>query len=234
MVTSAGIACTADQVLDVRLTVICNTCNFEIALDEWENKPNVDKTWDNFKTHLKNAQQQLKKVRGPTVQQAGCHHANHLATQLQKDLDQRNNKMFSISQSTMETASTSSTTDPSDLSSQSPPHQANAMHTDPVQLKMLKLSQQMQQTLANNGNNDNNHNNNPNPQNRNTNPNRRRHQTPDNATYPRRITDKYCWTHGGCNHSSADCTFKAPGHQDAATFAQHMGGSNVHCAPAAS
>ena len=38
-------------------------------------------------------------------------------------------------------------------------------------------------------------------------------------------TDKYCWTHGGCAHSSKDCRNKKPGHQDAATFENRFGGS---------
>jgi len=42
---------------------------------------------------------------------------------------------------------------------------------------------------------------------------------------PRVTTSKYCWTHGGCNHVSADCRTKATGHQDAATWKNRMGGS---------
>ena len=38
-------------------------------------------------------------------------------------------------------------------------------------------------------------------------------------------TSKYCWTHGGCNHTSADCRTKATGHQDSATWRNRMGGS---------
>jgi hypothetical protein len=35
----------------------------------------------------------------------------------------------------------------------------------------------------------------------------------------------YCWTHGVCGHSSVDCRSKAPGHQNAATEKNKMGGS---------
>ena len=35
----------------------------------------------------------------------------------------------------------------------------------------------------------------------------------------------YCWTHGYCKHASANCTDKAPQHQDAATMNNTMGGS---------
>ena len=36
---------------------------------------------------------------------------------------------------------------------------------------------------------------------------------------------QYCWTHGGCNHKSADCRTKAVGHQDTATLKDRKGGS---------
>ena len=35
----------------------------------------------------------------------------------------------------------------------------------------------------------------------------------------------YCWRHGACNHRSKDCRDKGEGHQDDATFENHMGGS---------
>ena len=52
-------------------------------------------------------------------------------------------------------------------------------------------------------------------------------KTADNPQFTRRKTDKYCWTHGGCAHNSADCTAKAPGHRDTATFSNKIGGSKA-------
>lgn len=54
-------------------------------------------------------------------------------------------------------------------------------------------------------------------------------KTPDNPRFTRSKTDKYCWTHGGCAHESKDCTQKAPGHKDSATFGDKMGGSKGFC-----
>ena len=42
-------------------------------------------------------------------------------------------------------------------------------------------------------------------------------KTPDNPTFTRGNTSKYCWTHGGCSHNSNECTRKAPGHINDAT-----------------
>ena len=51
----------------------------------------------------------------------------------------------------------------------------------------------------------------------------------DNVKFPRRIIDKYCHIHGGCNHVSSDCTRKAEGHNDAATMQNRLDGSNAFC-----
>ena len=65
---AVDIAYTADQILDVALTVVRNTRDFERALGDWEAIPPIWKTWDNFKTHFKKAQKQLQAIRGPTMQ----------------------------------------------------------------------------------------------------------------------------------------------------------------------
>ena len=79
---AANIAYTTAQILDIGLTVIRNTCNFKRALGNWEAIPGADKTWDQFKNHVKAAQNQLRAICGPTMQQVGYHHANHLAWKL--------------------------------------------------------------------------------------------------------------------------------------------------------
>ena len=87
--------------------------------------------------------------------------------------------------------------------------------TDKVQLEILQLLKQMQQDMK-------------------CTPTAPPHQkkgkkTPDDASFPRKKTDKYCWTHGGCWHLSPKCEAKAPGHQDAATFDNCMDRSNAYC-----
>jgi hypothetical protein len=39
----------------------------------------------------------------------------------------------------------------------------------------------------------------------------------------------YCWSHGACAHSSAECNRQATGHQNTATFANMMNGSTTGC-----
>ncbi|GFH48591.1 hypothetical protein CTEN210_05067 [Chaetoceros tenuissimus] len=41
--------------------------------------------------------------------------------------------------------------------------------------------------------------------------------------------NKYCYTHGRCNHDSPGCRNKCPDHKDEATMANKMGGSTFGC-----
>jgi hypothetical protein len=48
------------------------------------------------------------------------------------------------------------------------------------------------------------------------------------VTRPRN-TSIYCWSHGGCGHTSATCMDKRSGHQDNTTFTDKMGGNTRNC-----
>ena len=228
---SALIPYSENQLLDIGLTVLRNTRDFERALGDWEALPLDQKTWLKFKQHFMAAQQQLKAIRGPMMQQAGYHHVNHLAAQLCKDLEDRHQEFLSVIQtldpsSVAPTAAETQITSISDI--MSPTQCINATTTDMVQFEMLKLLRQMQQsmnnmpqTLA------------PAPATRLAPapaPKRRiNRKTRDNANFPRRTTNQYCWTHGGCAHGSKDCSAPALGHWKEATFENRMGGSNAYC-----
>ena len=223
---SAKIEYTNAQILDIGLTVIRNTRDFERALGDWEAIPNRNKTWERFKSHFKTAQQQLKTIRGPTMQQAGYHHASHLANQLRVDIEKRDNDLLSVIQSVMDTNSQAPLMAPSDISLETPPphHNTNNIQSDTVQLEMLKILQQMQQAMTSNTGAQN--------QDRGGckgNTGRTPKKTPDDATFQRFKKDKYCWTHGACGHVSSDCQGRAPGHQDTATFNNKQGGSKAFC-----
>ena len=87
-------------------------------------------------------------------------------------------------------------------------------------LEMLKLLRSTQQELTKLNN----------PSTRTTNcPPRSAKKTPDNPTFTRKVTNMYCWTHGGCAHKSSKCNFKAPGDKNEATFDNKLGGSKGFC-----
>ena len=229
MAEAAQIAYTEEQILDMGLTVVRNTRDFEKALGDWESLAAAHKTWTRFKQHFKDAQKQLKAIRGPTMQQAGYHHANSLAQQLRTDIQQRDQDLLTVLQHAIESNATTAPSEPSppsvastEISAMTEHHQqVNAVRTDPVQLEILKILQQMQQNMsvqpyvA------------PTEDNRRT--NRPPRKTPDNTTFRRKNTSQYCWTHGACGHSSNTCRAKANGHQDTATLENRMGGSNAYC-----
>ena len=96
MAESAEIAYTTEPQLDIGLTIIRNTREFEMVLGSWEILPATDKMWTKFKEHFSKAQKQLKAIRGPRMQQAGYHHTNMLATQLKTNLERRDNELFSL------------------------------------------------------------------------------------------------------------------------------------------
>ena len=68
-----GVPYTEKQLLEKGLTLIRNTYDFEYALTMWEQKPDADKIQSQFKTHFHKAQLNLKKIRDPTMIQAGYH-----------------------------------------------------------------------------------------------------------------------------------------------------------------
>eukprot|EP00957_Ditylum_brightwellii_P186056 14165563-Ditylum_brightwellii.AAC.1 len=57
---------------------------------------------------------------------------------------------------------------------------------------------------------------------------RKRQQQQQQQQYQPR-TNRYCWTHGGCNHFGSSCCTPAQGHQPNATFQNKMGGSTTNC-----
>ena len=225
----ARIRFTDAQILEKGLQKIRQTRDFESALERWENKRPALKTWDNFKSHFQSAQVLLKKTRGPTMQQAGLHHANMLAetirSDIQNEFDARNQEMLSYFQSLSEGAShapsqTGTETSPLTENSGGTPGQqvdsANALSQQDYQIKTLQLLEQISKNM-------------------NCKPaqsdqdKKQPRKTPDDATFPRRITNLYCWTHGGCNHLSKDCKRRARGHKTEATFENRLGGSAAYC-----
>lgn len=154
------------------------------------------------------------------MQQAGYQHANVLAQelsrQIQQQLAQRDEQLLSVIQSIPSLAETSSSSDSDDT----PPSQiANSVITQNTQLEILKLLQDIRQDMIK-GN-----------QQQKREPRKGPFKkTPDDQTQPkRRNTSYYCWTCGKSNHPSKKCKFKAPGHQDLATFENKMGGSKAYC-----
>ena len=209
------------QLLELGITLIRNTRDLEKGLRDWNSKPEPDKTWPEFKIYFKTAQTELKDIRGPTMQQAGYHHANMMAAQLRTTMTDCDTEMLAMLQGLAE----QDANPPQAEVIPQPAPAANAATNQDIQLEMLRILQEIQNTYTGRagrggrggrgGQGDNN-------SNRNT-------RTPDNATFNRRVTNMYCHTYGGCNHNLTNCTRKAAGHKDGATMHNRLGGSNVFC-----
>ena len=215
----AGIPYTDGQILEKGLTLIRATRDFEYALTQWEDKPQDQKTWATFKTHFHEAQLQLKKIRGPTMQQAGYHHANALAQEirqeLQAQLEARDSKMYAVLQQIPGLTDTSSS---SEDSYEEPQEAVNSLTAGSIQLEILKLLRDIKSDLKTEKEDK-----------QPTRP-RRNRKTPDNQTRPARsLVSKYCWTHGACDHEGKECNRRAPGHKVEATKENKMGGSKAYC-----
>ena len=169
------------------------------------------------------------------MQQAGYHHANMLASQMRADLNNQQVELLAMVQDLVEPPPAQDIVEPAAPAQET----MNATIADTVQLQILKILQDMQNTQI--GGNARRGNSGATGGGRNSGSgngggNQRQsinRRTPDNATFNRADTTKYCHTHGACNHSSAECNRKAAGHKDTATRANRMGGSNAFCQEAA-
>ena len=218
-----------EQLLEFGLTLVRNTRDFEKAIGEWNAEPN--KTWALFKTHFRDAQTELKEIRGPTMQQAGYHHANMLASQLRVDLNNQQTEMLAMVQNMVIQEPPPAQ---ESLAEEAPVQEAaNATIGGNVQLQMLQILQAMQATQATGNQQGQQQSQRQGQQGGNGNRNRTNRRTPDDASFNRVDKSKYCHTHGACNHRSSACNKKAPGHKDNATLPHRMGGSNAFCNTAA-
>ena len=231
--SESGIPYSDEQIMEFGLTLVRNTRDFEKAIGEWNAAPN--KTWALFKTHFRDAQMELKDIRGPTMQQAGYHHANMLASQLRVDLNNQQTQMLALMQDLVPDLPPANHVPAEEAHVQ---QVANATIGDNVQLQMLQILQAIQAAQATGNQHGQQHRNGGG--NRNGGRNqpgggraRVNRRTPDDASFNRVDTSAYCHTHGACNHTSAECNKKAPGHRDTATLANRMGGSNAFCQPVA-
>ena len=227
----AGIPYTPAQILEKALSTIRATRDFELALTNWESKPQVEKTWENLKTHFHEAQQNLKSMRGPSMQQAGYHHANALAQKISDDINyqlhERDTQMLAMLQAipSLQSSSESDDTQEDEHLEQLPPvqHAANISSTnDRMQIEMLRLLKELSADIRATRDSTK--------RDRNGQVNQRVAQkTPNDGGKLRTNISKYCWTHGACRHSSNTCRNKARGHQDHATFQDKKGGSLARC-----
>ena len=187
------------------LEIVQKTGDFEAGLLEWHQADEVDKTWRNFKRHFSRVHRNLKKARGDTMRQTSFQ-AHNITQEITDSISElRNELRSSIAAFNSTPPSHHQHSATASLSSLTP--SANSA----TNADLLQLIVQLQNQLLTSKQ----------PPAAPTNPPKR--------TFVRNNTDKYCWSHGACGHTGAQCRNKKLGHKDEATFADKLGGSTFLC-----
>jgi hypothetical protein len=201
------------QILTQAYSLVFATGLYERQLEEWDNKPLVDKTWDTFKSFFLVAQTNLMFNRRATAGRQGY---GHMAKQQFRppDQDKENQPSADANENELtEALALLTTAANADRTAFATITSSNQQLTNQLTEAMKRLADLEKKLHKPRGDREQRENNN-------------RYALPNNKNY--------CHTHGfvvADEHTSATCNGKAAGHKDAATRTDTMGGStrNKHC-----
>ena len=249
---AAGVPRTSAQLLDMVLKILKGCGCFTPAVITWNNITAAEKTWANLKEHFDQAHQNLENALDLPIGQSSFQQANVLAQQVAASvgqdmqhqlqvLQQSVNQALQLAQQTQENSvppasdyrhDMNNMTEDSTVLSDIKNHFQNQINIMKMEHKkeVDSLRQQVQQVKQNSGNSGRQNN-------KRNNDQRKGGDADENEEKkkywegPRFRTDisKYCWTHGACNHTSAECGRKAPKHKSNATFQNKMNGNMAFC-----
>ena len=213
------------QIIGMAYTKFNRTGLLSIAINEWNRKPTVQKTWIALKAHFRQARKELKETSGSTIGSSQLNETANLVQQVVDGVQQAllpsdaaHDPTAEILQQVVNSASATTTTQ-----QQLMQQIANLQQTVTQMQFQLNTSNQQQPHAfdpAGRGGRGGGY------------QGRGRGGGRGGAPlrYPRRY-NLYCWTHGGCGHLGGACRDKKPGHKDEATFENKMGGSTANCPP---
>jgi type II secretory pathway component PulJ len=227
---------TQRQIIAKAYVILNKTRRFRNDITEWNRRPEVDKTWVNFKTHFRRAHQEFRETTDVTLEES--------------DLRRNNANLVQQVVAGIQDAMVSETPPTNDPNAEIIAQMANsATRSSEVQQQLQTQLQQMQQAMGllqtqlsnqtynqyqpSGGRNTYGY------QGQSGHGNYQGYQgrggegrgRGGRGQYRTRNTSIYCWTHGGSGHTSANCKAKVTGHQDCATFQDKMGGSTRNCPP---
>ena len=178
---------TAQQLVNTAYTLVFNTGLYFDDCKTWVHHPIAEKTWDNFKSHFLEAQQNLQMQQHMT-QQASFHGANTM-------MNQENHHQMAEALANLVTATA--------LDWQA---FQTLVETNQNLATQLKTAQDEVMALKN----------------------VLKGRKPPGREWLKPDPNGYCWMHGyhvSIGHSSKTCKTKVVGHQDDATRANNMGGT---------
>ena len=226
LATAARLPYSDNQIINLGIRLIKNMNDFEKGLNEWYDLQ--IKTYLTFKTHFTTAQNNLRRVRGPTMSNGVlAQQVNSITSNIQQTLQEQSLEYLMQVSETKElllralevvTPSTSlaplDSSQPLTISTITAPSVSNTSQ-DTVMTEILKVLQRLDKNS--------------------TSEQRKREDetisdSKNKQTFtPRTNLSKYCHSHGACSHSSKDCRTKGNNHKNNATFANKMGGSMRYC-----
>jgi len=186
---------------------------FMDSLKAW-NKQTTNKTYADFKTHLRKEYNELRQVGALTIQDSKLQPQVNIAATQQNLSDQISSTVANDLRNTiMDAIMALNNTDTAPLEPSAPQVNAAAQHTDQVD-QLTKLVSELQRDIRQ----------------------LKPRSTPSSSSTefnPKtgKPWRRYCHTHGCCNHWGRNCKNKASGHKDDATFRNRMGGNDDNCLP---
>jgi type II secretory pathway component PulJ len=220
---------TQRQIIAKAYVILNKTRRFKNDIVEWNRLPEAEQTWITFKEHFRRAHQEFRETTDVTLEESELERNN--ANLVQQVVDGIQQAMSADSQPD----------ESADLLAQ----MANsATQNSETQEQLKSQLQQMQQAMASlqtqlsNGGGANLGYQGYQGQGRGYQGQGRGYQGRSNrgggrgaggGRFRQRNNAIYCWTHGGCGHTSTACLAKLTGHQDTATFQNKMGGSTSNC-----
>jgi hypothetical protein len=231
MAEAAHAAETTEQLINIGVIIITRSTIFASDIRKWHDKPAADKTWPLFKDHFKAAQKAIKKSQPATTTDSLGYHeqANTADTIVDHVLDRLVNPRDDATTITAETLA-------EQQMQQQLINMANStQHNHQMVEQMTALATTVSTLQTQLENRSNNHDRGRNSRNRGRdrtndhNSDRRGRGSRGGGRGPSRGPFKYCWTHGNCAHSGADCETPTEGHLKEATYANMQGGSTERC-----
>jgi len=183
---------------------------FKSALTKWDEAADAGKTWLTFKEHFRAAHKAMKRTGALTIHET--FNRDTVANMVQEELHQvlvaTQDPTFGADNASVEQFPTPSSSMPPSATPTfaSDTSTASDITLQTMQQQMAMMQQMFMHQLALAQE--------PPPTTRTSNSSTRKWNQ-----------QKYCWTHGACNHWSPECRTKADGHKDSANFVNKQGGS---------
>jgi hypothetical protein len=200
--TAGNAPYTDTQLVRFGYTNVAANNRMELACRDWRAKPEAEKTWNNFRDDFKRAHLDLRLA---TTSGSAGYQGNHAQQEVAEEPASNATEAYLVNLADAQIANNAQVT-------------ALAATITQLQQQLLAATTaiaNVQQSHRHQADNNSNR--------------RNRRNTNNNANNNTTNNERYCWTHGRRSHPSANCRSPADGHQNAATLANRMGGTNRYC-----